>query len=81
MARTRRPVVLVRAEQQASDEHEMDEVGIPSAATAFRPVVLGLDIHHPDDELIEFAFDGTRLQQRKIGLTSGAASLPSSLDG
>ncbi|ELS54714.1 universal stress protein [Streptomyces viridochromogenes] len=56
VAHVERPVVLVRADQQAADEHEMDPVGIPSAATAFRPVVLGLDIECPDEELIEFAF-------------------------
>ncbi|MFD7815462.1 universal stress protein [Streptomyces sp. NPDC059785] len=51
------PVVLIRALEQAADEHEKDPAGIPSAATAFRPVVLGLDIRHPDEKLIEFAFD------------------------
>ncbi|MEU6307004.1 universal stress protein [Streptomyces chartreusis] len=56
VAHADRPVVLVRAEEQAADEHERDPVGIPSAATAFRPVVLGLDIDSPDRELIEFAF-------------------------
>ncbi|MFE5887859.1 universal stress protein [Streptomyces sp. NPDC056462] len=56
VAHTERPVVLVRAGEQAADEHEADRAGIPSAATAFRPVVLGLDIESPDDELIEFAF-------------------------
>ncbi|MFD4605942.1 universal stress protein [Streptomyces sp. NPDC058464] len=51
------PTVLVRAGEQAADEHEADPAGIPSAATPFRPVVLGLDIDHPDETLIEFAFD------------------------
>ncbi|TXS52521.1 universal stress protein [Streptomyces sp. uw30] len=55
VAHSDRPVVLVRAEEQPADEHEADPVGIPSAATAFRPVVLGLDIDSPDRELIEFA--------------------------
>jgi nucleotide-binding universal stress UspA family protein len=60
------PVVLVRAGEQAADEHEMDPAGIPSAATAYRPVVLGLDTGHPDASVIEFAFEeaarrGTRL--------------------
>ena len=56
VAHAERPVVLVRAGEQAADEHEMDPAAIPSAATAYRPVVLGLDIESPDDELIEFAF-------------------------
>lgn len=55
VAHAERPVVLVRADQQAADEHETDPVGIPSAATPFRPVVLGLDIESPDTELIAFA--------------------------
>ncbi|MFE0546428.1 universal stress protein [Streptomyces sp. NPDC058891] len=56
VAHAEQPVVLVRAAQQAADEHETDPVGIPSAATSFRPVVLGLDIESPDDDLIAFAF-------------------------
>ncbi|WP_086796778.1 universal stress protein [Streptomyces caniscabiei] len=56
VAHADRPTVLVRAEELAADEHEMDPAGIPSAATPFRPVVLGLDIESPDEELIEFAF-------------------------
>ncbi|MCW7943869.1 stress-inducible protein [Streptomyces hygroscopicus] len=57
VAHAGQPVVLVRALEQAADEHEMDPAGIPSAAAPFRPVVLGLDIGSPDDSLIEFAFD------------------------
>ncbi|MFF3941377.1 universal stress protein [Streptomyces phaeofaciens] len=57
VAHAERPVVLVRALEQAADEHEKDPAGVPSAATAFRPVVLGLDIERPDPVLIEFAFD------------------------
>lgn len=56
VAHADRPVVFVRAGEQAADEHAMDPVGIPSATTPFRPVVLGLDIESPDDELIGFAF-------------------------
>ncbi|MFF1723293.1 universal stress protein [Streptomyces sviceus] len=56
VAHAERPVVLVRAGEQAADEHERDPAGIPSAATPFRPVVLGLDIESPDEELIAFAF-------------------------
>ncbi|MFJ9566187.1 universal stress protein [Streptomyces fuscichromogenes] len=56
VAHAERPVVLVRAGEQVADEHETDPAtGVPSAATAFRPVVLGLDIESPDDDLIAFA--------------------------
>ncbi|MBW8738707.1 MAG: universal stress protein [Streptomyces turgidiscabies] len=57
IAHAHRPIVVVRALEAAADEHEMDPAGIPSAATPFRPVVLGLDVEHPDETLIEFAFD------------------------
>ncbi|MGW4075332.1 universal stress protein [Streptomyces asiaticus] len=57
VAHARRPVVLVRAGEQAADEHEMDPAGIPSAATGFGPVVLGLDVASPDEALIGFAFE------------------------
>ncbi|MDQ0937875.1 universal stress protein [Streptomyces turgidiscabies] len=57
IAHAHRPIVVVRALEAAADEHEMDPAGIPSAATPFRPAVLGLDVEHPDETLIEFAFD------------------------
>ncbi|WP_405910476.1 MULTISPECIES: universal stress protein [unclassified Streptomyces] len=51
------PVVHVRAGEQAADEHATDPAGIPSAATPFRPVVLGLDTDSPDETVIAFAFE------------------------
>ncbi|WP_447034645.1 universal stress protein [Streptomyces sp. DSM 118878] len=66
VARTETPVVLVRAGEQAADEHVMDPSGIPSAATAFRPIVLGLDTGGPDDTVIAFAFEAAR--RRGTGL-------------
>ncbi|GHE93259.1 stress-inducible protein [Streptomyces longispororuber] len=57
VARTRRPVVLVRAGEQAADEHAHDPSGIPSAAAPYRPVVLGLDTEGPDTALLTFAFE------------------------
>jgi nucleotide-binding universal stress UspA family protein len=50
------PVVLVRADEQAAGEEEMEPAGIPSGATPYRPVVLGLDADAPADSVIEFAF-------------------------
>ncbi|WP_031223691.1 universal stress protein [Streptomyces roseochromogenus] len=66
VARAERPVVLVRAGEQAADEHTMDPAGVPSAATPFRPVVLGLDTDHPDDTLLEFAFDAAVRRQAPL---------------
>ncbi|MFE6196139.1 universal stress protein [Streptomyces sp. NPDC057838] len=57
IAHTETPVVLVRAGEQAADEHEQDPAGIPSAATPYRPVVLGLDTGHPHEAVIAFAFE------------------------
>ncbi|MER6687585.1 universal stress protein [Streptomyces minutiscleroticus] len=57
VARTETPVVLVRAGEQAADEHAADPSGVPSAATGFRPVVLGLDTDRPDETVIAFAFE------------------------
>ncbi|MDX3778362.1 universal stress protein [Streptomyces europaeiscabiei] len=65
------PVVLVRALELAADEHEMDPAGIPSAATPFRPVVLGLDIEHPDETLIEFAFDAAQCRATSLRVVHG----------
>ncbi|AOR36806.1 stress-inducible protein [Streptomyces fodineus] len=66
VTRAERPVVLVRAGEQAADEHKMDPAGVPSAAAPFRPVVLGLDIDHPDDTLLEFAFDAAARRQAPL---------------
>jgi nucleotide-binding universal stress UspA family protein len=51
LAHAERPVVLVRAGEQAADEHKPDPAGMPSEAAPFRPVVLGLDLG--DAELAE----------------------------
>ncbi|MGW3652574.1 universal stress protein [Streptomyces sp. NPDC000878] len=71
VAHTDRPVVLVRAQETAADEHEMDPTGIPSAATPFRPVVLGLDVAHPDETLIEFAFDAAKRRATSLRVVHG----------
>ncbi|MFF8012581.1 universal stress protein [Streptomyces sp. NPDC007929] len=65
------PVVLVRAGEQAADEHERDPAGIPSAATAYRPVVLGLDTGRPDASMIEFAFDAAARRQTSLRVVHG----------
>ncbi|WP_128378846.1 universal stress protein [Streptomyces cavernae] len=57
LAHSERPVVFVRAGEQAADEHEPDPSGIPSAAGAYRPVVLGFDPVSPDASVVEFAFE------------------------
>ncbi|MER5436679.1 universal stress protein [Streptomyces sp. NPDC002588] len=71
VAHTDRPVVLVRALEVAADEHEPDPAGVPSAATPFLPVVLGLDVEHPDDTLIEFAFAAALLRETSLRVVHG----------
>jgi nucleotide-binding universal stress UspA family protein len=63
IAKSSRPLVLVRAGESAADEHlpAMDGISpdeIPE--TPYRDVVLGLDTESPCDELIEFAFESAR---------------------
>ncbi|MFI9617219.1 universal stress protein [Streptomyces sp. NPDC052023] len=65
------PVVLVRAGEQAADEHETDPAGIPSAATRYRPVVLGIDIDNLDASVIEFAFDEAARRDTGLRVVSG----------
>ncbi|MEU5097889.1 universal stress protein [Streptomyces sp. NPDC020996] len=65
------PVVLVRAGEQAADEHQPDPVGIPSAATRYRPVVLGLDPAGPDDTLLEFAFEAAARRSAVLRIVYG----------
>ncbi|MFM9589251.1 universal stress protein [Streptomyces scabiei] len=71
IAHADRPVVVVRAGEQAPDEHETDPVGSPSAATPFRPVVLGLDIDSPDEELIGFAFEAAVRRGTSVRVVHG----------
>ncbi|GGT21328.1 universal stress protein [Streptomyces chromofuscus] len=71
IAHTDTPVVLVRAGEQAADEHEKDPAGIPSAATPYRPVVLGLDTGHPDDTVIAFAFEEAARRDTALRVVHG----------
>jgi nucleotide-binding universal stress UspA family protein len=57
IAHTEVPVVLFRAGEQAGDEHERDPAGRPSAATRFRPVVVGIGISDSADAVLAFAFE------------------------
>ncbi|MFA3872605.1 universal stress protein [Streptomyces sp. MMCC 100] len=77
IARAEAPVILVRAGEQAADEHVKDPAGIPSAATGFRPVVVGLDTGCPDETVLAFAFE--EAWRRGAPLTALRAwNLPSS---
>ncbi|MFD5625234.1 universal stress protein [Streptomyces sp. NPDC127072] len=71
VAHADRPVVLVRAGEQAADEHLMDPTGIPSAAAPNRPVVLGLNTEDPDPSLVEFAFDAADRRATSLRVVHG----------
>ncbi|WP_225094558.1 universal stress protein [Streptomyces sp. CoH27] len=71
IAHAARPVVLVRAGEQAADEHRTDPAGIPSAATPFRPVVVGLDTDDVDETLMEFAFDAAARRGASLRIAHG----------
>lgn len=66
VARAARPVVLVRAEETAPDEHVPDIDGHDSTRTPYRDVVLALDLGDPCDEVIEFAFEAARLRHARL---------------
>ncbi|MBT3150513.1 universal stress protein [Streptomyces sp. CHD11] len=71
VARTGTAVVLVRAGERAVDEHVRDSAGLPSAATAFRPVVLGLDADSPDETVLDFAFEEAGCRQAPLTVVHG----------
>ncbi|MGW7522058.1 universal stress protein [Streptomyces sp. NPDC054783] len=60
------PVVLVRAGEEAGDEHVPDDNGSPSTRTGYLDVVLGIGLADPCDEVIEFAFEAARLRRARL---------------
>ncbi len=69
--RAERPVVLVRAGELPEDAREPDVDGAPSRRTAYRPVVLGLDLTRPSDELIAYAFDAAASRGAPLRVVHG----------
>ncbi|BBC38198.1 hypothetical protein SGFS_094920 [Streptomyces graminofaciens] len=76
VAHAERPVVLVRAGERTAEEHVADPSGTSPGASAFRPVVLGLDIEHPDDTLIGFAFEAAALRATSLRVVHDWAPPP-----
>ncbi|ANS70141.1 hypothetical protein SLINC_7917 [Streptomyces lincolnensis] len=66
VARANSPVVLVRAGEEATDEHVPAADGNASTRTGYRDVVLGLDLGDPCDEVIEFAFEAARMRGARL---------------
>ncbi|MGW7263263.1 universal stress protein [Streptomyces sp. NPDC054842] len=72
LASCERPVVLVRAAEHGEEEAPA-EAWAPEAAavTGHRDVVLGLDLHKPDDAVIDFAFDAASRRAAPLRIIHG----------
>ncbi|MGX4693872.1 universal stress protein [Streptomyces sp. JNUCC 63] len=66
VARAGCPVVLVRAGEEAADEHLPAADGSASTRTGYRDVALGLNVAVPCDEVIEFAFRQAQLRRARL---------------
>ncbi|MFE1841060.1 universal stress protein [Streptomyces sviceus] len=66
VARATRPVVLVRAGEEAADEHLPAADGDASTRTGYRDVVLGVDVADACDEVMGFAFEEARLRHARL---------------
>ncbi|MFD5256397.1 universal stress protein [Streptomyces bobili] len=66
VAKAARPVVLVRAGEEAEDEHLPADDGSASTRTGYRDVVLGLDLGDACDEVIEFAFEAAQSRRARL---------------
>ncbi|WP_406005163.1 universal stress protein [Streptomyces sp. NBC_00637] len=60
------PVVLVRADEEAADEHLPAADGGGSTDSGYRDVVLAVDLDEACDEVIEFAFEAARLRHARL---------------
>lgn len=66
VAKSTCPVVLVRADEDAADEHVPAGDGSPATDTGYRDVVLAVDLGEACDEVIEFAFEAARLRHARL---------------
>ncbi|MFI7497969.1 universal stress protein [Streptomyces sp. NPDC049687] len=66
VAKATRPVVLVRADEEAADEHLPTDEAEASTDTGYRDVVLAIDLDEACDEVIEFAFEAARLRHARL---------------
>ncbi|MFL1897767.1 universal stress protein [Streptomyces tauricus] len=66
VARAKRPVVLVRADETDETEHLPDDEGRPSIRSPFRDVVVGVDTARPCEEVLAFAFESAMLRSAPL---------------
>ena len=66
VAHAERPVVLVRADETAADEHLPDGSRTASPRTPYRDVAVAVDIGGSCDEVLDFAFRAAQLRQAPL---------------
>ncbi|WP_406481011.1 universal stress protein [Streptomyces sp. NBC_01615] len=66
VARATRPVVLVRAGEEAEDAHLPAADGSASTSSGYRDVVFGIDLGDACDEVIRFAFEAALLRHARL---------------
>ncbi|MCX4404521.1 universal stress protein [Streptomyces sp. NBC_01764] len=66
VAKATRPLVLVRADEQATDEHLPAGDGNGSTLTGYGDVVLAIGLDEARDEVIEFAFEAARVRHARL---------------
>ncbi|MFI6559402.1 universal stress protein [Streptomyces sp. NPDC050534] len=71
VARSERPVILVRAGERAENEHLPDAAGTGSTGTPYRDVVLGLDLENPGEAVIRFAFEAAQHREARLKVVHG----------
>ncbi|WP_371525975.1 universal stress protein [Streptomyces sp. NBC_01283] len=70
-ARSMTPVALVRAGEQAADAHLLNAEGHSSTETPYRDVLLGIDLAHPGEEAIAFAFEAAQSRGAAVHILHG----------
>ncbi|MFI7291319.1 universal stress protein [Streptomyces anulatus] len=75
------PVVLVRAGEQTEDAHQLNAEGRSATNTPYRDIVLGVDLAHPCDEAVAFAFESARSRGAPLRILHGYRPLPLTATG
>jgi len=75
------PVVLVRAGEQDEDAHQLNAEGRSATNTPYRDIVLGVDLAHPCDEAVAFAFESARSRGAPLRILHGYRPLPVTATG
>ncbi|MFD5419082.1 universal stress protein [Streptomyces sp. NPDC127069] len=76
LAHAERPVVIVRTGSGTDSAHLPTPDGSGPQEGAYRPVVLGLDLARPCDELLEYAFDAAAARRAPLRVVHGWSMPP-----